>query len=213
MRFDLHIHSRYSDGRASVEEILRVARRKGLDGIAVTDHNTLDGSRAALQISRSSYRELIVVRGVELDTSEGHLIVLGVDEMPEPGITPEETIEEAHDLGGIAVLPHPYHLFRHSIGRIPPVDAVEVCNSKYILGLSNLRAKLEARRQCIPMVAGSDAHLAETVGLGITILNAASEDDVLEEIRKSRTEIDCCRTPFGIVAKRLARKIYRRVRH
>ncbi|MEM2098035.1 MAG: PHP domain-containing protein, partial [Methanothrix sp.] len=37
MRFDLHIHSRYSDGRASVEEILRVARRKGLSGIAVTD--------------------------------------------------------------------------------------------------------------------------------------------------------------------------------
>ncbi|MGB9902256.1 CehA/McbA family metallohydrolase [Methanothrix sp.] len=213
MRFDLHIHSRYSDGRASVEEILRIARRKRLDGIAVTDHNTLDGSKAALRIRRSSYRELIVVRGVEIDTSEGHLIVLGVDEMPKPGSTPEETIEEAHDLGGIAVLPHPYHLFRHSIGRIPPVDAVEVCNSKYILGISNLRARLEARRRCISMVAGSDAHLAETVGLGITILDAASEDDVLEEIRKSRTEIDCCRTPFGIVAKRLAKKICRRVMH
>lgn len=212
MKFDLHIHSAYSDGRASVEEILRVARRKGLSGIAVTDHNTLDGSRAALRISRSRYREMIVVRGVEIDTSEGHLIVLGVDEMPVLGNTPEETIEEAHDLGGISVLPHPYHLFRHSIGRIPPVDAVEVCNSKYILGISNLRARLEARRSGIPMVAGSDAHLAETVGLGVTILNAASEDDVLEEIRKNRTKIDCCRTPFGIVAKRLARKIYRRVR-
>lgn len=212
MRFDLHIHSRYSDGRASVEEILRVARRKGLDGIAVTDHNTLDGSRAALRISRSRYKEMIVVRGVEIDTSEGHLIVLGVDEMPRPGSTPEETIEEAHDLGGIAVLPHPYHLFRHSIGRIPPVDAVEVCNSKYILGISNLRARLEARRRCIPMVAGSDAHLAETVGLGVTILNASNEDDVLEEIRKNRAKIDCCRTPLGIVAKLIAKKICRRVR-
>lgn len=213
MRFDLHIHSRYSDGRASVEEILRVARRKGLDGIAVTDHNTLDGSMAALRIARSRYPEMIVVRGVEIDTSEGHLIVLGVDEMPASGKTPEETIEEAHDLGGIAVLPHPYHLFRHSIGRIPPVDAVEVCNSKYILGISNLRARMEARRLSIPMVAGSDAHLAETVGLGVTIVEAASEDDVLAEITNSRTRIDCCRTPLGTVAKRLARKIYRKLRH
>ncbi|ABK14578.1 MAG: PHP domain-containing protein [Methanothrix sp.] len=213
MRFDLHIHSKYSDGGASVEEIVRVARRKGLGGIAVTDHNTLDGSMAALRICRSRYKEMIIIRGAEIDTSEGHLIVLGVDEMPEKGLTPEETIEEAHDLGGIAVLPHPYHLFRHSIGRIPPVDAVEVCNSKYILGLSNLRAMLEARRRRIPMVAGSDAHVAETVGLGVTILNAASEDDVLDEIRKNRTRIDCCRTPFDVVAKRLAKKIYRKLRH
>lgn len=213
MRFDLHIHSRYSDGRAGVEEILRVARRKGLGGIAVTDHNTLEGSMAALRICRSRYPDMIVIRGAEIDTSEGHLIVLGVDEMPELGLTPEETIDETHDLGGLAVLPHPYHLFRHSIGRIPPVDAVEVCNSKYILGISNLRARLEARRQRIPMVAGSDAHVVEAVGLGVTILNASSEDDALEEIRRNRTEIDCCRTPFGVVAKRLAKKICRRVRH
>lgn len=213
MRFDLHIHSRYSDGKAGVEDILRVARRKGLSGIAVTDHNTLEGSMAAQRVCRSRYKGMIIIRGVEIDTSEGHLIVLGVDEMPETGRTPEETIEEAHDLGGIAVLPHPYHLFRHSIGRIPPVDAVEVCNSKYILGISNLRAKLEARRRSIPMVAGSDAHVEEAVGLGVTILNAANEDDVLDEIIKNRTRIDCCRTPFGVVAKRIVKKIYRRVRH
>ncbi len=211
MRFDLHIHSTYSDGRASVEDILRIARRIGLNGIAITDHNTLAGSIAACRICWSRYPEIIVVRGVEIDTSEGHLIVLGTDEMPALGLTPEETIDAARDLGGITVLPHPYHLFRHSIGRIPPVDAVEVCNSKYIVGISNLRARYEAERRGISIVAGSDSHMIETVGLGITHLEAMNEEEALEAIRKGRTAIECNRTPFRIMAKKLARKVKRRI--
>jgi len=67
-------------------------------------------------------------------------------------------------LGGIADVPHPYHPFRHAIGRIPDADAVEVYNSKHRFGLANGRAKFEAKRRGMSMVAGSDSHFTRHRG-------------------------------------------------
>jgi predicted metal-dependent phosphoesterase TrpH len=64
--------------------------------------------------------------GAEVTTSEVHLLVLGVQELPPRGLSPEETAEMARVQGGITIVPHPYHPFRHAIGRIPDCDAVEV---------------------------------------------------------------------------------------
>lgn len=213
MRFDLHIHSNHSDGRNSVEEILLAARRLGLNGVAITDHNTLEGSIAAIKVARSLYPEMVVIRGAEVMTSEGHLLVLGVKELPPLRRSPEETIEAVHDLGGIADLPHPFHPFRHSIGRVPPVDAVEVYNSKYILGVFNARARWEARKKDLPMVAGSDSHMIETVGLGVTEIDACTTDDVLEEIRHGRTSISGRRTSPKLIAERKISKACRDIKN
>jgi predicted metal-dependent phosphoesterase TrpH len=195
MKFDLHIHSTYSDGHASVKEIIKAAKRRGLDGIALTDHDTMRGIPAARRYIREQRLDLILVPGIEVNTLEGHLLVLGVDKPPERMRSPEETIEMAHDLGGIADVPHPYHPFRHAIGRIPDADAVEVYNSKHLFGLANGRAKLEAKRRGMSMVAGSDSHFAETVGMGVTDIEAEDADGVLEAIRLGRTKILGRRTP------------------
>lgn len=213
MRFDLHIHSNHSDGRSSVEEILLAARSLGLNGVAITDHNTLEGSIAAIKAARSLYPEMLVIRGAEVSTSEGHLLVLGVSELPPLRRSPEETIEAVHDLGGIANLPHPFHPFRHAIGRIPPVDAVEVYNSKYILGVFNARAKWEARKRNLPTVAGSDSHMVETIGLGVTEIDASSADDVLEEIRRGRTSVSGHRTSPRLIAERKIGKACRDIKN
>mgnify|MGYP002388178756 CR=1 FL=1 len=211
MRFDLHIHSDHSDGKARVHQILAEARKMGLNGLAITDHNTLAGSLEAKRIAVERYPDLIIIQGAEVNTSEGHLLILGVDQLPPLGMSPEATIEAVRDLGGITVLPHPYHLFRHAIGRMPPVDAVEVYNSKYLFGISNFRAKIEARKRGMPMVAGSDSHMVETVGLGITLLDAATEEEALEEIRRGRTDFIGHRTPTRLTAGRAAKKVYKRV--
>ena len=195
MKFDLHIHSTYSDGHADVNEIIKVAKRRGLDGIAITDHDTMRGIPAARRYIKDQKLDLVLIPGIEVSTSEGHLIVLGVDKPLERRKSPEETIEMAHDLGGIADVPHPYHPFRHAIGRIPDADAVEVYNSKHLFGLANGRARIEARRRSMPIVAGSDSHFAETVGLGVTEIEAEDVDGVLEAIRAGRTRILGRRTP------------------
>jgi predicted metal-dependent phosphoesterase TrpH len=195
MKFDLHIHSNYSDGRASVKEIIQAAKRRGLDGIAITDHDIMKGIPVARRYIKEQKLDLLLIPGIEVNTSEGHLLVLGVDKPPHKKMSPEETIDDAHDLGGIANVPHPYHPFRHALGRIPDADAVEVYNSKHLFGLANGRAKFEAGRRGMTMVAGSDSHFAETVGLGVTEIEAEDVDSVLEAIRAGRTRILGRRTP------------------
>lgn len=211
MKFDLHIHSNYSDGHACVVEIINAAVQRGLDGIALTDHDNMRGIPAARKYIKEKKLDLILIPGVEVSTSEGHLLVLGVEEPPKRKLSPEETIEAAHTLGGIANVPHPYHPFRHAIGRIPNADAVEVYNSKHLFGLANGRAWIEARRRHMPMVAGSDSHYAETVGLGVTEIEAQDADEALEAIRAGRTRILGRRTPPKYFAGNMFTYIYKRI--
>jgi predicted metal-dependent phosphoesterase TrpH len=195
MRFDLHVHSNCSDGQDSVECILRAAVRRGLAGLSITDHDTLRGSELALRIIREEKLELVLIPGAEVTTSEGHLLCLGIEELPPRGRSPEETTELAREQGGITIVPHPYHPFRHAIGRIPDCDAVEVYNSKHLFGIANARARMGARRRHLPMVAGSDSHFAATVGLGVTDLPATDAEEAVAAIREGRTRVIGRRTP------------------
>jgi len=211
MKFDLHIHSTYSDGHSDVKEIIQAAKRRGLGGIALTDHDNMRGIPVARKYIREQKLDLILIPGIEVTTSEGHLLVLGVEKPPRSKMSPEETIEAAHDLGGIADVPHPYHPFRHAIGRIPDADCVEVYNSKHLFGLANGRARIEAKRRKMSMVAGSDSHYAATVGLGVTEIEADDVDSVLEAIRAGRTQILGRRTPPKFFIGNTFNYIYREV--
>ena len=195
MRFDLHVHSNCSDGRDAVETILRAAVRRGLFGLSITDHDTLRGSEKAMRIIREEGLELVLIPGAEVTTSEGHLLCLGIEELVPRGLSPEETADLAREQGGIAIVPHPYHPFRHAIGRIPDCDAVEVYNSKHLFGIANARARMGARRRHLPMVAGSDSHFAATVGLGVTDIQAADAEEAVAAIREGRTRVIGRRTP------------------
>ena len=212
LRFDLHIHSSYSDGRDGIEAILAAAVEKGLDGIAITDHDTLEGAFLAERIVQERKLDLLVIPGVEVSTSDGHLLALGIRELPPRGRSPEETIEFVHCGGGIAIVSHPYHLFRHAMFRIPDCDAVEVYNSKYILGIANFWAKRKAEQLGLPMVAGSDAHMADTVGLGVTIVHLEDGGDVIGAIRKGKVDIDGRRTSPGVFVGQMIRWVKRHLR-
>ncbi len=195
MRFDLHVHSNCSDGRDAVRTILEAAAGRGLNGLSITDHDTLKGSRSAMQVIREDRLDLILIPGAEVTTSEGHLLVLGIEDLPPRGRSPEETAELAREQGGIAIVPHPYHPFRHAIGRIPDCDAVEVYNSKHLFGIANARARMGARKRHLPMVAGSDSHFAATVGLGVTEIDADDAGQAVAAIRAGKTRIVGRRTP------------------
>ncbi|NPV62610.1 MAG: PHP domain-containing protein [Methanotrichaceae archaeon] len=211
MRFDLHVHSIYSDGHDEVKAILEAALMKGLGGISITDHDTLKGSLAAEKLIRECKMDLVLLPGVEVTTSEGHLIVLGAEELPPKGRSPEETTDLAHDMGAVAVVPHPYHPFRHALGRIPGCDAVEVYNSKHLFGIANARARLEASRRNMPMVAGSDSHFAATVGLGVTEIEADDAEEAIRAIREGRTAIEGHRTSPKYFIGNTFQAIYREI--
>ncbi|MHC1627052.1 MAG: PHP domain-containing protein [Methanoculleaceae archaeon] len=211
LRCDLHVHSKYSgDSESSIPEILSYAARAGLDAIAITDHDTTEGAVEALGYPSP----VLVIPGVEVSTLQGHLLVLGVEEAPPPGREFSRTVEAARRLGGLCILPHPFHLLRHGAGnRFAEVDAVETFNSRYITGSANRKAARLARACGIPQVGGSDAHVAGLVGYGYTLVDAEPDcRDILRAIREGRCRPGGRMTPISAYSRQSMENLVRKVR-
>ena len=212
MRFDLHIHSNYSsDSNLSVDDILKQAVRKGLDGIAICDHNTIEGSLRAIQRAMELNLPLIVIPGIEISTSDGHLIVLGIRENILPDLPLSETITIARQKGAVVIAPHPFK--KNSIGyAAKDADAIETFNSRCLFG-ENEKAKELALSLGKPEVGGSDSHLLSAIGLGYTEIDCLrSESSVLESIRKGKTISGGQIIPPNIMMIHAFRGLVRRLR-
>ncbi len=225
LTLDLHVHTNYShDGCDSVDKIVDSAISKKLDGIAICDHDTMNGSYAAQKYVADNELGLIIIPGIEVTTSKGHLIVLGMGEGIERGLSPEETIKIAREKekekkGTVVIIaPHPFHPFRHSIGNLCMhselgIDAIEIFNSRYFFGAANEIARRKAARKNIIAVAGSDAHSAECVGLASVEVEVEIEqqseqkmllDATLSGIKEGKVKIKSCeKTPLWIYFKQL----------
>ncbi len=212
MRFDLHIHSNQSpDSSISVDEILNQAVKKGLDGIAICDHNTVVGSLLGMKRAKDLNLPLLVLPGLEVSTSGGHLIVLGIRDNIQPNLTPEETIRIAHKKGGVVIAAHPFKI--GSIGNVEnlDVDAIETFNSRCIFG-ENKRAKEMAQSLVKPQVGGSDSHMLATIGLGYTEIDAGQNvRSVLTSIREGRTHPGGQVAPLYVVFIQVVRGFFRRL--
>ena len=128
LKIDFHVHTCYSrDSSITLNEVVAFAKKRGLDGIAVTDHNTVKG---ALKLKT---HEILVVPGIEVSTLEGHLLGINVTSVIPPKLGIEETIRRIHEAGGIAVAPHPTAFYKSPpSGRVSSYDAVEVMNASSI---------------------------------------------------------------------------------
>ena len=158
---DLHIHSKYSiDSVSGPERILRAAKRKGLRGIAVTDHGTVRGGLEAARLNKDP--DFAVVVGTEIATDAGDVIGLFVSEDVRARAC-LEVVDEIHGQGGVAVLPHPFKGHTLTDDLVRRVDAVEVFNARTGPEL-NAKATELAQRFNKPGLAGSDAHFCAEIG-------------------------------------------------
>ncbi|NHN42793.1 PHP domain-containing protein [Halorubellus sp. JP-L1] len=186
---DLHTHSRFFHRDPafaagfdphSVRATLAIARRRGLDGVAVTNH---DFFRPETLVSDAC------IPGIEISTTEGHLLVVGPNppDRTDPGVlSPHEAVELAHDHGCVAIVAHP---FRNSRLRESDADfdAIEI-NGKH----PEYRRRIEriASDRDIPVVGGSDAHLPFEVGRLSTRLDVdeLTPEAVVDAVRDGRVE-------------------------
>jgi predicted metal-dependent phosphoesterase TrpH len=212
---DLHVHTNFSkDGESSVEDILKRAEEVGLDVIAITDHDTIDGAKKALSCSTTVF----VIPGIEVSTKQGHLIVLGVTEIIPSGLDVVDTVEIARKLGGLLILPHPYHVWRHGVARrkkagMTVVDAIETFNSRYIVGSANRKAARIARKLEKPCVAGSDAHHAKFVGYGRTFVDAEKDiPSILSAIRDGKVSCGGRQTPLRTYTHQSLNNTWRKIK-
>jgi predicted metal-dependent phosphoesterase TrpH len=211
VRIDPHVHSDASyDAQDPVELILEQAAEIGLDAVVVTDHDVLHESIRAAELA--PMYGLVGIPGVEVSTADGHLLALGVEEMPPRRESMAKTVQWVRDRGGVAIVPHPFQRSRHGIRRkrletVDP-DAIEVYNSWLFTGWKNRRARRFARKRGYPGVAGSDAHKVGYVGRAYTEIDIPdvrrtnlTADVVLDAIRDGATRVEGRRTPIPTSAR------------
>ncbi|HEU12682.1 MAG TPA: PHP domain-containing protein [Euryarchaeota archaeon] len=182
MKFDIHIHSKYSeDGIMEPEEIVRIAQKKGFDGIAITDHNSMEAYRNI----RSSQIEII--KGVEVSSCCGHILAIGIQEEIKRGLSVDETIDKIKEQGGIAIAAHPYRYWS-GLGEKNILnkrfDAIEILNGRSFKK-DNLRAESLAKRMNLPGTGGSDAHFPYEIGKAWIEVN----EDPIDAIRKNNLKV------------------------
>lgn len=192
MLVDLHIHeSKYSlDSHVSLEKIVEEAKRKGLDGIAITDHDDMQIKDEAEILSKKLNYPIFV--GVEYLTLEGDIVAFGIDEVPKGRIPAQEFINLVNDAGGVCISAHPFRNnnrgLENNLNTIRGLAGIEGFNGNTDK-LSNLKAFETAKKLGIQAVGSSDAHHQHAVGRFATKLPFAVKN--VEELIKAIKTNEC----------------------
>ena len=116
IRADLHNHSYYSRDRiAAPGQLLRRAKARSIDVLAVTDHNTTRGGLVTQELAAERFPEVRVIAGEEVRTRDGEILGLFLSEEIPRGLSAEETLDRIKSQGGVAGAPHPYDVFRSGL--------------------------------------------------------------------------------------------------
>jgi len=192
IKADLHIHTTYSkDSLITPKDLVYYAKKRGLNAVAVTDHNQLEG---AWKIAKET--DFLIIPGIEISSCDGHIVALNVKELIPKGFSAVETVERIHRAGGVAIACHPYVYFKGCLGEkvCSMFDAIEVINARaFPFKNSVKKAEEAAKRLKLSRVAGTDAHYGPQIGYGYTVIEAAEPN--VEAIAKAIVKGDC--QPFG----------------
>jgi len=192
LRLDLHNHSRHSpDSKLEVEALVVAAAAAGLDGMALTDHDSVAG-HVELASLRTKFPKLLLIPGVEVSTREGHLLAYGVAETPPSHLPIAETVEWVRSRGGVTSVAHPFrrvHGVGGAVAAAAPVDALEVVNGHNSRGANRRAGELAARRR-IGGTGGGDVHELSDAGRVWTEFPEEVRDvaDALDAIRRGSTK-------------------------
>lgn len=191
LKLDLHLHSCSSgDAIGTPRELMKTLQKQGLQGMALTDHNTVQTS-AVNQMESS--KEFLVIPGVEISTADGHLLALNVTQPIPRNLSIEETVERVIDVGGEPLVPHLFRLLsgikvdklkaiRH---RITAIEVFNGCSTPN----TNLKTAKIARQFNLGGTGGSDSHDPAYAGYAYTVVDTTDLrlDTVLSEIHTKKT--------------------------
>ena len=192
MKFDLHIHeSKHSkDSRLDLEQIVQEAKAFGLDGIAVTDHDVLGLREQARFLS--ALHDMMIFVGVEVSTTQGDILVFGVDELPSvegaDRLEPQVLIDYVNERGGATIAAHPFRNNGRGLGdsifELSGLTAIEGYNGR-TSSHHNAKAIEAALKLGMPVTGGSDAHKPGEVGAYATQVDAAvhTEKDLIRALK------------------------------
>lgn len=202
---EFHAHTIYSkDSLTTPEQLVKVCRRKSIDRVVITDHNTIEGARAAQELDP----ELVIV-GEEIKTTRGEILAVYVKEEIPPGLSPKETIRRLKEQGSFISISHPFDVARSGhwhlndlLEILPDLDAIEVYNSRCWLPRFNHQAKKFAERYGLPGTVGSDAHAPLEVGRAVLMLDRfESPDGIRNVIRNGKPLVKWSPPWFHLISR------------
>lgn len=213
LKSDFHIHTTRSlhpfygsfvlDGLNSPREMALAAARKGLDVIAITDHNTLFSFYEAKKLTKEA--GVVVIPGAELSFNHKEVLVLGVDSISAK--TFDELKDEVKKRDGVIIACHPFDLLGRGHKNFKNFDAIEVQNGFATLRnfekLNSLAKKLNKARVC-----GSDSHWVEHLGHVHCLVDAEPNiDSIISAIKHKKTQPVKATIPRHIFLKYYAYKL------
>jgi len=216
MKLDLHCHTFFSkDSILSPKKLIETALKKGIQGVAITDHDGVFGWKEAEFWAKKLGAFLVF--GEEIKTKAGDILGLFLKSEIKSK-EPEKVMREIKNQGGIVVVPHPFHLverFKDELTKyLDLIDAIEVFNARHPFSFFDKKAFEFAKRHNLAMVAGSDVHSCFDVASAFTEIEGAKN---LEEFKKGilekKTETFGKKAPlfaisFPFLAKIGLRKIF-----
>ncbi|MDD5038030.1 MAG: PHP domain-containing protein [Dehalococcoidales bacterium] len=190
LKADFHIHTLYSmDSNTSPEEIISRCLETGINCIAISDHDALDG---ALKIQNQAPFKVIAAE--EILTPNGEIMGMFLKERIPSGMSIEQTISRIKAQNGLVCLPHPFDSMRGlrvDTKRLEElaaqIDVIEVFNARCLLPQDSSKAQAFAKKHNLPGTAGSDAHSPKEIGnTYIEIPEFEGRDNFLQALRKGK---------------------------
>jgi len=207
MRTEFHCHTIFSkDSLVTPKAMLAAARRKGIDRLIITDHNSIAGAQEARRLAP----ELVIV-GEEIMTTQGELLAAFVTEEVPAWLEPGEAIQRLREQGAFISVSHPFDLMRGGHWELaalleitPLVDAIETFNSRCMDMRPNQQAREYARAHNLAGTVGSDAHTTWEIGRSNLCLDEFSSADGLRQVIRSGREEVRLSSPFIHLTSRFA---------
>jgi hypothetical protein len=194
------MHTKYSmDSKSSLEDIIARCQKTGINCVAITDHNTVEGG---LKMKRLA--PFTVIPGEEILTPNGEIIGYFLKEWIPSGLPIEKVIEAIRAQGGLVAVPHPFDVFRGLRNMddrrreelASQVDVVEVFNARSLLPWYSDKASDYAHRHDLPASAGSDAHTMREIGKTYVEMPTFEEKEgFLKSLRAAKIH-GCRSSPF-----------------
>ena len=197
---DLHIHTRVSDGLASIAQVLEyVEHQTDLDVVAITDHEDATGGLRARELAAKRQYRFEVVVGAEVTTLQGHLIGLFLESSPKSFRRVESALEVIHAQGGLAVIPHPMSWLTRSLGQRVidrlcwrneagvTFDGLEVANPSPAGRITSAKAARLNESWGMAVTGSSDAHHLAHIGTGWTEFDGEGAEGLKQALLEKTT--------------------------
>nr|AIF18776.1 phosphotransferase domain-containing protein [uncultured marine thaumarchaeote KM3_84_E02] len=205
LRTELHCHNVFSNGHVgeleppcdcnvTIKEQLKKSLDSKLDVLFVTNHNTLDGFKQMINYknNHAKFSNLSVYPAEEITTDkEAHVLVYGLNKEIKPNQTIDEILDAAKSQDAVTIAPHPFSLIDALRDDSLKCDLFEVFNSSNIDIYSNKKAEIFAKEHNLITIAGSDSHIASTIGRCTNLINSENNlDDILYAMKKGKISIE-----------------------